>query len=179
MDSIADMIETVSRFHLTDTRKITALTEVIDRTNALSSPEKSADFIIGREILVNVVKLFAPRIVEASSMLLSTCLRLFDPASTPTDRVLNTSVAMIIAAVPVSRSGGELNDTTYPIPRAIPGIANGIIEAISISLRPKNFFRTRRYDIPIPRRAVIGVAIRDRMRVSPSDFLPLPLLATN
>jgi hypothetical protein len=178
-DSIADMIETVKRFHFTDTRKMTALTDVIDRTNALSKPEKRADFMIGSEIRTNVVKLSAPRIVDASSMLLSTCLRLFEPASTPTDKVLNTNVAMMMNAVPVKSKGLWLKETTYPIPNAMPGTAKGIIVENSMIFRPKNFLRTRRNEITMPSIAVIGVAMRESNKVSPRAFFPLPLWNTN
>ena len=89
-----------------------ALTDVIDLTKAFKRPEKRADFIIGSDIFVNVVRLFAPKMIDASSMLLSTCLKEFEPASTPTDNVLNTSVITMMAAVPVRSNGRSLNETT-------------------------------------------------------------------
>ena len=39
---------------MTETRKMTALTLVMDRMKEFSSPEKSADFMIGREMLKRV-----------------------------------------------------------------------------------------------------------------------------
>ncbi len=104
-DSISERIETVSRFQLTLTKKITALTDVIERTKAFRSPENSADFMIGSEMLKNVFELLAPRIIAASSMLGSTWRRLFDPVSTPIERVRNTMATMMMNAVPVSLNG--------------------------------------------------------------------------
>ena len=47
----------------------------------------------------------APRFDDASSILLSTCLKLLVPASIPTDIFLNTITATIIIEVPVRSKG--------------------------------------------------------------------------
>ena len=66
----------------------------------------------GSEMLKKVLALLAPRIIAASSILGSTCRKLFDPVSTPIESVRNTMAIMMISAVPVSIIGFVLKATT-------------------------------------------------------------------
>lgn len=150
-------METVIRFQFTETRKMTALIDVIDRTNEYTNPENNADFINGKETRQNVVKLFAPKLVEASSIEGSTCLKLFAPASIPTVIFLNVNAIIKIAAVPVSSKGLSLKARTYPIPTTVPGTANVRIVENSISFFPTKFLRIIKKAISIPSNAVMGV----------------------
>ncbi len=64
-------MRTVIRVQPIETRKIVALIAVIERMNTTPTPAKNAGMTSGKVMRRNVVTLRAPRLLEASSRLLS------------------------------------------------------------------------------------------------------------
>jgi len=121
-----------------DEEEMTALMAVMARTNENTNPEKIAGRIRGSTILLNVRRLLAPNVMEASSRARSICCKAAIAERMPTGMLRKIKQIIRMAAEPVKINGAVLNDMTYPIPTTVPGIAKLSIEVNSNGALPKN-----------------------------------------
>ena len=133
----------------------------MERMNAYTKLTESEFFSIGSTIFRKVVKLPAPKLVDACSKEPSIC---FSPATAcryPTGSWRRAIPRIIIASVPVISSGPSLKARIMARPINVPGRETGSMARKSITVLPGNFLRSTRNARAMPKTVLIAAVDMD------------------